>query len=108
MTYLNAIQSKWPHHKTFFYKEHNPLLSYLGWAKACILRLANHLLTQEIGKTTYPLDDFYKSKSSTIPTDLGSIVEHNKNITEINVIVRIYKFCPIKKIKNFHNQNIIK
>ena len=84
MTYLNAIHSKWPHHKTFFYKEHNPLHSYLGWAKACILRLANHLLAQEIGKITYPLDDFYKSKSSTIYADLGSIMEHYKNIMEIN------------------------
>ncbi|MDA9887376.1 hypothetical protein N9D55_08070 [Flavobacteriaceae bacterium] len=84
MTYLNAIHSKWPHHKTFFYKEHNPPLSFLGWVKACILSLANHLLAQEIGKITYPFDDFYKSKSSTIYADLGSIVEHNKNITEIN------------------------
>jgi len=50
MTYLSAIHSKWPHHKTFFYKEHNPLPSYLGWAKAYILRLVNHLLAQEIGK----------------------------------------------------------
>ena len=84
MTYLSAIHSKWPHHKTFFYKEHNPLSSYLGWAKACILSLANHLLAQEIGKIKNPLDDFYKSKSSTIHADLGSIVEQNKNITEIN------------------------
>ena len=84
MTYLNAIQSKWPHHKTFFHKEHNLLPSYLGWVKACILRLGNHLLAQEIGKITYPLDDFYKSKRSTILADLGSIVEHNKNIMEIN------------------------
>ncbi|MDA9184446.1 hypothetical protein N9Y86_02130 [Flavobacteriaceae bacterium] len=84
MSYLNAIHPKWPYHKTFFYKEHNPLPSYLGWAKACILRLANHLLAQEIKKIKNPLDDFYKSKSSTIYADLGSIVEHNKNITEIN------------------------
>ena len=84
MTYLNAIQSKWPHHKSFFYKEHNPLPSYLGWVKACTLRLITQLKAQEIGEIKNPLDDFYKSKSSTIPVDLGSIVEHNKNITEIN------------------------
>ena len=84
MTYLNAIHPKWPYHKTFFYKEHNLQPSYLGWVKACILRLVTQLLAQEIEKITYPLDDFYKSKSSTIYADLGSIVEHNKNITEIN------------------------
>ena len=84
MTYLNAIHSKWPHHKTFFYKEHNLLPSYLGWAKACILRLVNQLLEQEIKKIKNPLDEFYKSKSSTIHADLGSIVEHYKNIMEIN------------------------
>ena len=84
MTYLNAIHPKWPHHKTFFYKEHNLLPSYLGWVKASILRLVTQLLAQEIGKIKNPLDDFYKSKSSTIHADLGSIVEHNKNIMEIN------------------------
>jgi len=84
MTYLNAIHSKWPHHKTFFYKEHNPLPSFLVWEQVCALRLANPLLAQEIGKIKNPLDDFYKSKSSTIPADWGSIVEQNKNITEIN------------------------
>jgi len=80
MTYLSAIHSKWPHHKTFFYEEHNLLPSYLGWVKACTLRLVTQLIAQEIGKIKNPLDDFYKSKSSTIPADLGSIVEHYKNI----------------------------
>jgi len=84
MTYLSAIHSKWPYHKIFFYKKHNPLPSFLGWAKACILRLVTNLLEQEIGEIKNPLDDFYKSKSSTIHADLGSIVEQNENITEIN------------------------
>ena len=84
MTYFSAIHSKWPHHKTFFYKEYNLLPSYLGWVRACTLSLAIHLLKQEIGKIKNPLDDFYKSKSSTIPAYLGSIVEQNQNIKEIN------------------------
>jgi hypothetical protein len=66
MSYLSAIHSKWPYHKIFFYKEYNPLPSFLGWAKACTHRLANQLLEQEIGEIKNPLDDFYKSKSSTI------------------------------------------
>ena len=41
-------------------------------------------LGQEIGKIKTPLDDFYKTESSTIQADLGCIVEQNKNITEIN------------------------
>ncbi|MDB2456650.1 hypothetical protein N9W60_02095 [Flavobacteriaceae bacterium] len=40
--------------------------------------------TQEIGNIKNPLDDFYKAKSSTIHADLGSIVEQNKNRSEIN------------------------
>ena len=46
--------------------------------------------TQEIGKIKNPLDDFYKAKSSTIHADLGSIVEQNKNITEINTLKGVY------------------
>ena len=84
MSYLTAIHSKWPYHKTFFYKEHNPLPSFWVWAQVCTLRLVAQLLEQEIGEIKNPLDDFYKSKSSTIHADLGSIVEQNKNITEIN------------------------
>ena len=84
MSYLSAIHSKWPYHKIFFYKEYNPLPSFLGWEQACILRLVTTPLEQEMGKIKNPLDDLYKSKSSTIPADLGSIVEHKKNITEIN------------------------
>ena len=84
MTYLNAIHSNWPYHKIFFYEEHNPLPSFLGWEQLCILRLVTNLLEQEIEKIKNPLDDFYKSKSSIILADLGSIVEHNKNIMEIN------------------------
>ena len=84
MSYLNAIHPKWPHYKTFFYKEHNLQPSYLGWTKACILCLVTQLIAQEIGKIKNPLDDFYKSKSSTIYADWGSIVEQNKNIMEIN------------------------
>ncbi len=34
--------------------------------QACTHRLANQLLEQEIGEIKNPLDDFYKSKSSTI------------------------------------------
>ena len=84
MSYLTAIHSKWPYHKIFFYKEYNPLHSFLGWEQLCTLRLAKQLLEQEIGEIKNPLDDFYKSKNSTIYADLGSIVEQNKNITEIN------------------------
>ena len=84
MSYLSAIHSKWPYHKIFFYKEHYPPPSFLGWEQACILRLVTNLLEQEMGKIKNPLDDFYKSKSSIILADLGSIVEQNKNITEIN------------------------
>ena len=36
------------------------------------------------------MDDFYKSKSSTIHDDKGSIVEHNENITEINTPKGVY------------------
>ena len=84
MSYLSAIHSKWPYHKILFYKEHYPPPSFLGWAKTCILRLVTNLLEQEIGEIKNPLDDFYKSKSSTIHADLGSIVEQNKNKMEIN------------------------
>jgi len=84
MSYLSTIHSKWPYHKIFLYKEHNPLPSFWGWAKACTLRLVTNLLEQKIGKIKNPLDDFYKSKSSIILADLGCIVEQNKNITEIN------------------------
>ena len=41
-------------------------------------------LGQEMGKIMIPWDDFYKTESSTIHADWGSIVEQNKNITEIN------------------------
>ena len=35
-------------------------------------------------KANNSIDDFYQTKSSTIHAYLGSIVEQNKNITEIN------------------------
>ena len=41
-------------------------------------------LGQKMRKIMIPWDDFYKSKSSTIHADRGSIVEQNNNITEIN------------------------
>ena len=41
-------------------------------------------LGQKMGKIKTPLGDFYKSKSSTIHADWGSIVEQNKNIMKIN------------------------
>jgi len=63
---LTAIHSKRSYHKTFFSEEYNPLPSFLVWEQVCALRLANQLLEQEIGKIKNPLDDFYKSKSSTI------------------------------------------
>ena len=84
MTYLTAIHSNLPYHKIFFYEEHNPLPSFLDWEQACILCYVTQLLEQEMGKIKNPLDDFYKSKSSIILADLGSIVEQNKNTTEIN------------------------
>jgi len=46
-------------------------------------RYTHRYLRKKLGKKI-PLDDFYKAKSSTIHADLGSIVEQNKNITEIN------------------------
>ncbi len=56
----------------------------LGHGSSKTTEIYTQVSTQEIGKIKNPLDDFYKSKSSTIHSDLGSIVEHNKNITEIN------------------------
>jgi hypothetical protein len=41
-------------------------------------------LTGRDGLKKFSKKRFYKSKSSTIPADWGSIVEQNKNITEIN------------------------
>ena len=48
------------------------------------LELYTQVSPQEIEKIKNPLDNFYKSKSSTIHADLGSIVEQNKNKMEIN------------------------
>ena len=48
------------------------------------LELYTQVSPQEIEKIKNPLDNFYKSKSSTIHADLGSIVERNKNKMEIN------------------------
>ncbi|MEJ6626233.1 MAG: hypothetical protein QNL42_09015, partial [Flavobacteriaceae bacterium] len=56
----------------------------LGHGSSKTTEIYTQVSTQEIGKIKNPLDDFYKSKSSTIHSDLRSIVEHNKNITEIN------------------------
>ena len=56
----------------------------LGHGSSKTTEIYTQVSTQEIGKIKNPLDDFYKSKSSTIQSDLGSIVEQNKNITEIN------------------------
>ena len=40
--------------------------------------LYTQVSVQEIGKIKNPLDDFYKTKSSTIHADLGSIVEQKQ------------------------------
>ena len=56
----------------------------LGHGSSKTTEIYTQVSTQEIGKIKNPLDDFYKTKSSTIHTDLGSIVEQNQNIKEIN------------------------
>lgn len=62
----------------------------LGHSSSKTTEIYTQVSTQEIGKIKNPLDDFYKSKSSTIHANLGSIVEQNKNITEINTTKSVY------------------
>ena len=47
----------------------------LGYGSSKSTELCTQVSVQEIGKIKNSLDDFYKTKSSTIHADLGSIVE---------------------------------
>jgi len=50
----------------------------LGHNSSKTTELYTQVSVQEIGKIKNPLDDFYKTKSSTIHADLGSIVEQKQ------------------------------
>ncbi len=50
----------------------------LGHNSCKTTELYTQVSVQEIGKIKNPLDDFYKTKSSTIHADLGSIVEQKQ------------------------------
>jgi hypothetical protein len=50
----------------------------LGYGDSKTPELCTQISVQEIGKIKNPLDDFYKTKSSTIHADLGSIVEQKQ------------------------------
>mgnify|MGYP003344951824 CR=1 FL=1 len=56
----------------------------LGKSSSKTSEIYTQVSKQEIGKIKNPCDDFYTIESSTIHTDLESIVKQNKNITEIN------------------------
>jgi len=50
----------------------------LGYGSSKSTELCTQISIQEIGKIKNPLDDFYKTKSSTIHAELGSIVEQKQ------------------------------
>jgi len=50
----------------------------LGHNSSKTTELYTQVSVQEIGKIKNPLDDFYKTKSSTIHADFGSIVEQKQ------------------------------
>ena len=50
----------------------------LGYGSSKSTELCTQISVQEIGKIKNPLDDFYKTKSSTIHAELGSIVEQKQ------------------------------
>ena len=50
----------------------------LGHNNSKTSELYTQVSIQEIGKIKNPLDDFYKTKSSTIHADFGSIVEQKQ------------------------------
>ena len=63
----------------------------LGHNSSKTTELYTQVSVQKTGKIKNPLDNFYKTKSATIHADFGSIVEKNKNITEINTPRGVYK-----------------
>ena len=56
----------------------NPIQILMGHNSSKTTELYTQVSVQEIGKIKNPLDDFYKTKSSTIHADLGSIVEQKQ------------------------------
>ena len=62
------------HKKLPFRKSVYPVL--LGHSCSKTTEIYPLVSEQEVGIIKNPLEDFYKNKSSTIQTDLGSIVEH--------------------------------
>ena len=54
----------------------------LGHSSSKTTEIYTQVSMQEIGRIKNPLDDFYKTKSSTIHANLGCIVEQNSEYNE--------------------------